>query len=229
MSTPVHWRLGHTRDVPAGVAWLSEAERAIVPATARPKRHREWRLGRWTTKQLLSAHGWCDAEVLRASSGAPVVARAGTRLPVQVSISHRDELGLSCLTGPAVALGCDIEFIEPRLPVFVADYFTGGEQADVTRASPASRDTVVTAIWSAKESALKALRTGLRRDARTVEVTLVHVASADGWCPLTVRDLTDVRHLPGFWRTSDDRRYVITLVATSPVTPLLSGSISDAQ
>ena len=77
-----------------------------------------------------------------------------------------------------MALGCDLELVEPRSDRFVADYLTAAEQQLVLGAGP-ERDLVANLIWSAKESALKVLRVGLRRDTRSVEVTL------DGWGAVT--------------------------------------------
>ena len=67
-------------------------------------------------------------------------------------------------------MGCDLEMIEPRSDAFVADYFTVEEQALVARASAADRSRLLALLWSAKESALKALRAGLRLDTRCVIV-----------------------------------------------------------
>ena len=78
---------------------------------------------------------------------------------------------------------------------FVADYFTPAEQALAHRA-PSERDwqRVTNLIWSAKESALKVLRTGLRRDTRSVEVTLGD-GDGDDWVPLTVEERRGL-HVP---------------------------------
>ena len=46
-----------------------------------------------------------------------------------------------------------------------------------------SGDAVANLIWSAKESALKVLRTGLRRDTRSVDVSLLPDPPVDGWQP----------------------------------------------
>jgi 4'-phosphopantetheinyl transferase len=69
-------------------------------------------------------------------------------------------------------LGCDLETVEPRSETFVSDYFTAEEQEVVRQACPEDRFTLIALIWSAKESALKALRTGLRIDTRSVSVVL---------------------------------------------------------
>lgn len=82
-------------------------------------------------------------------------------------------------------MGCDLELIEARIPGFVGDFFTATEQRLIdSRPAGDERDMAANLVWSAKESALKVLRTGLRRDTRTLEVT-VAAPRADGWVELT--------------------------------------------
>jgi 4'-phosphopantetheinyl transferase len=54
-------------------------------------------------------------------------------------------------------------------------------------------------LWSAKESALKALRTGLREDTHSVEVESVD-GDGSGWGPVRVRRIADSRIFNGWWR-----------------------------
>ena len=76
-----------------------------------------------------------------------------------------------CLVGEALGrVGCDLEIVEPRSAGFVADFLTAAEQEYVAAQPAAERDAAANLIWSAKESALKVLQTGLRRDTRSVEV-----------------------------------------------------------
>jgi 4'-phosphopantetheinyl transferase len=196
--------------LPADLRWLTEAEAGRAAAMRFPKRRTEFLVARWTARQagrLLL--GVPDLEVRHHPSGAPE-AYAGGR-PLNVGISLTDRAGWAvCLLGlePA-ALGCDLELVEPRSAAFVADYFTPAERAfsgtDPLRAN---------LVWSAKESALKVLRTGLRRDTRSVEVTVG--AEGDGWNPLTVRAV-EGRSFPGWWRRFGD--FVLTTCAVRPTTP----------
>ena len=127
-------------------------------------------------------------EVRNAPSGAPYVCVDGAPIEVGVSISDRAGWAV-CVTSPTgpLAVGCDLELVEPRTPGFVRDFLTAAEQRWIaSRAAGDERDMGANLVWSAKESALKVLRTGLRRDTRTVEVTLA-APRADGWGELTVR------------------------------------------
>jgi hypothetical protein len=67
-------------------------------------------------------------------------------------------------------------------------------------------------VWSAKESALKALGEGLRLDTRAVEVTVPAWVAGEptSWLPLSVRTPGGER-FPGHWCTAGD--FVWTLVA----------------
>ena len=139
-----------------------------------------------------------------------------------------------------MALGCDLEVIEPRCNSFVADYFTAEEQAFVERASEADRPRLLALLWSGKESALKALHAGLRLDTRTVSVNPGDVPSLQDnerdkrterpvlgfrppsvfklWCPLQVR-CTSGRFFHGWWQQRDN--LVRTVVAApSPHAPI---------
>jgi 4'-phosphopantetheinyl transferase len=69
-------------------------------------------------------------------------------------------------------LGCDLELVEPRSDAFLADYYTDKEQDILRAASGAERDRIANLLWSAKESALKALREGLRLNPLSLSVHL---------------------------------------------------------
>ena len=130
--------------------------------------------------------------------GAPYVSRgsAGERLPLSLSISHSHGHAFCALCpleegaghdAGSLALGCDIEFVEPREASFVQDFFTAEEMAAVAQTPAEQRDLLVTALWSGKEAVLKALREGLRIDTRriTLEIAPVSTPPTD-WTPLTV-------------------------------------------
>jgi 4'-phosphopantetheinyl transferase len=112
-----------------------------------------------------------------------------------------------------------VELVEPRSLAFVADYFTAKEQVRVARESTKNRDRLVTLLWSAKESTLKALRAGLRLDTRSVIVN-PFPASYDfnGWSRLLVRysgePSAESRVFHGWWQLADN--IVRTVVAAPP-------------
>jgi 4'-phosphopantetheinyl transferase len=213
--------LARDADVPAGVAWLSAAEAARLATMRVPKRARDFRLGRWTARVALGAWGngssGADVEVVAAADGAPEAHASGRPLPCVVSISHAAGWGACAVARAGAALGCDVEAIEPRDAAFVEDFFTPGEREAFGAARDGDRDLLVALVWSAKESALKAMREGLRRDTRSVEVSVPEATDVGGWRPLRVRSADDGRAFDGWWRAEGP--LVITVVSDPPPAP----------
>jgi 4'-phosphopantetheinyl transferase len=215
-------------DVPAGDSWLSEDERLVLEGLTVAKRRRDWRLGRWVARQAV-ARALADPgaavpaalSIVAADDGAPEVWWATPRPPVAVSISHSGDLGFAAAAAGRAPLGCDVERIAPRSQRFVDDYFTERERAFVDAAGAAGAQALAwaaTLVWSAKESALKALRQGLRADTRSVEmgpVPEIPDLSRRGWRPLTVETAREAR-LEGHWRVADGA--VWTVLADRPIT-----------
>jgi 4'-phosphopantetheinyl transferase len=215
----VYWLEQNVSEAPAGDEWLSGSERARLNGLRIPKRRADWRLGRWTALCALSRywHLARDSEPLAglelrpASSGAPRVFFHGSPAPVMLSLSHSGGAGLCAIAPPAVEVGCDLETVEPRSAAFVADYFTAEERNLVARTPAALRDRTVTLLWSAKESALKALGCGLRADTRWVNATPdSFLETGEEWRRLSVTHITG-RTFCGWWRES--RQLVRTVVA----------------
>ena len=152
--------------------------------------------------------------VSNASDGSPRASAPGAD---GLSISSTDRAGwaVSGVTSGGSPIGCDLEIVEPRSEAFVRDYFTDREQAAVAAAGPPF-DLMANLIWSAKESALKVLRTGLRRDTRTVEVS-VDLNGDETWAPLTI---TGGQVFHGWWRVFGD--FILTFAAAEPTPPPVS-------
>lgn len=234
----IHWLIQHAEthpDLALGVPpadLLSAQEHAVFDALKTAKRRHDWLLGRWTAKHLVQQVLWQQGDdvllsavsVLAAPDGAPQL--DNQQLPaldrMSISISHSQQTGFcAAVTQTAWPLGADIERIEPRSPGFVAGYFTEEEQARVAQTAPLLRPMLATAVWSAKESALKAIRQGLRLDTRCVACLLAPVAVPPlDWVPFEIE--WDARYLgslagttmptlTGWWRTQGD--FVLTLAA----------------
>lgn len=207
----VDWLEQSVADVPPDDDWLTADEAARLAGFHIPKRRSDWRLGRWTAKQAVARRlrisRLSDIEIRSAPSGAPEAFFAGRPADLSLSISHRAQVALCATAPPGEALGCDLELVEPRSDAFLADYFTPAEQALVARSS--DRFGMLALLWSAKESALKALRTGLRLDTRSVAVSLGET-SAELWQPFTVH-CPEGKILHGRWQCEGS--WVRTLVA----------------
>ena len=200
-----HVVLVSARDVPESDEWLGPRERECARRFAAPQRRATWRAGRWAAKRAVAECAALEpgrVEILPAADGAPEAWAGDERLPVSMSLSHRDGVAAAFATPDAYDAGCDVELVEPRCAGFAADWFTADERAAVERAAPNARDELVSLIWSAKESVLKVLRTGLRVDTRSVEVSVMR----DGF-----EADVDGKRIGGWWKR--DGRFVITAAA----------------
>ncbi len=241
----VCWLEQTQADVPPENDWMGASEVARLTSMRFAKRRTDWRFGRWTAKHAVAAyldlpsHSQSLAEIeIRASlSGAPDAFVSNQAAAVTISLSHRAGRAFCAVAPSQVALGCDLEVVEPRADVFVADYFTSEEQAAVAQSPVTKRSQRIALIWSAKESALKALRVGLRFDTRSVVVSLDEAIGrgndrnalsnqdsapalgppfvSEGWQPLHVRYTDQSFH--GWWRQTGD--LVRTLVSSPAPRP----------
>jgi len=215
---PIFWWSAGLGDLPDSDAWVDEREARRFGSMKYTKRREEAFLARYTAKstlaRLLKRSG--DPAALRmitvanAADGAPEVLIDGSPANLVIAMTDRADWAVTAVLTGADRVGCDLELVEPRSELFVRDYFTDHEQA--TTRDSADRDLTANLIWSAKESALKALRTGLRRDTRSVEVRLGPV-SGSGWNPLTVV-ASEGTEFPGWWLRYGN--FVLTMAAACP-------------
>jgi 4'-phosphopantetheinyl transferase len=232
----MRWLARGESEMPPDDAWLAPAEQTRLSGYRFTKRRTEYRLRRWTGKQAIAAVAGFEPtpqrlatiEVRNYRTGAPYVQVDGEPLAVDISLTDRAGWAV-CLVGdrpggqpegPAT-VGVDLEIVEPRSEGFVEDFFTAAERGHVRSLPPGQeRHVAANLFWSAKESALKVLRTGLRADTRSVEVHLAAgdapAARADGWSPLEVR-VEPGRCLPGWWRR--DGVFLLTVSYDSPAEP----------
>ena len=150
---------------------LGPRELARWEAMRFEKRRADFLLGRGTAKKLLTASGlpweqdnFPSLEILNEPEGAPYLEASETR--GSLSISHRAGVAVAAFC----ALGGAQVGIEPREWSFVEDFFSKDEMAYVKSAPGPVQSILVTLVWSAKESVLKAWRKGLRIDTRSIEI-----------------------------------------------------------
>lgn len=245
----VYWFEQKMADVPKGEAWLNLGEANHLRSLRIPKRRADWLLGRWTAKNAvalfldLSAEPRAlkDIEILPAPSGAPEVFVRNEPAAVTISLSHRSGVAACALAPSCVLLGCDLEIVEPHSAAFAFDYFTVEEQALIASAATGDRLRLLALLWSAKESALKALREGLRVDTREVIVNLPGIlkildenqgnsaqsasaslrtsAQPSDWSPLQVRR-SNGQIFHGWWSQTGDLLRTV-LAAPPPHPPIL--------
>jgi 4'-phosphopantetheinyl transferase len=246
MLMSIFWLQQTMADVPTDNAWLCANEALRLSGMKFAKRRNDWRLGRWTAKCAVAAYLGCgvensvleEIEIRPAASGAPEAFIAAQRAAFGISLSHCGGTAIAAVAPSGMAVGCDLETIEPRIAAFVTDYFTPEEQLLVQQAPASDRSALVNLLWSAKESALKALGQGLRLDTRSICVNLgdrrgiseaFQMASRQGiqhppcqpahagWRALQVFCSNSDRTFHGWWQTTTD--CVRTLVASAPLLP----------
>lgn len=216
----IHYATQDWHQVPSRLDWLTPGERVRFARFRFEKRRRDWLLGRWTAKNaLLGITGWSRRDIARievaaAPDGAPLPMLDGERCVAQLSLSHSNGRAFATVSQGTAALGCDIELVEPRSAAFIETYFTPSEVERVARVDPRYRDLLVTMIWSAKESTLKALRTGLQVDTRSVEVIDDSDCSGAGWQAARTIDAT-AGEFGCLW--CRDEQSVLTVVTRAPV------------
>lgn len=242
----VHWLEQTEADVPAENDWLSAAESLRMNAMRFAKRRIDWRLGRWTAKRAWAAYlslpsnprTFADIEVRAVPSGAPEVFIANKAAAITISLSHRGGIAACAVAQSGAELGCDLEIVEPRTDAFVTDYFAAEEHSLIERTCAPDRPRLLALLWSAKESALKALRTGLRLDTRSVIVHPGHPSPGDddahqgessfdfglgshrSWRPLYVV-YEDGRIFCGWWHNTGDLvRTMVACPSPNPPIPL---------
>lgn len=220
----VFWLEQTERDLPPRDDWLSAAELQVLSKIEFPKRRRDWRLGRWTAKRAVrllfgKSVTWprlCELEIRAGPLGEPQALFQGQPAAISLSISHREGSALCALARDDTVLGCDLEIVESHSDAFVADYFTEQEQTFILATRASYRPFLVSLLWSAKESALKALHQGLRLDTRTVSVHLgIDGELVDGtkWLPFRV-DYRGCSRFRGCWSCNGD--LLRTLVIDNP-------------
>ena len=234
----IHWLVQTTQNHPGlmqGVppqGLLAPVEADKFASLKTEKRRRDWLLGRWTAKhlvqQVLNEHGQpvnLDQLAIRnRNTGEPYLQLLSSfdnnEFPYTISISHSANHAVCAVTErPFWPIGIDLEQIETRADSFVESYFTDDEQQIVNQATVDMRDTLITAIWSAKEAALKALHLGLRADTRAVNCLIQpEVERPFTWTPFTMQlDTAKLGQPPmllGWWRTIGE--FVLTMAAERP-------------
>ena len=224
----VSWLSQGEADLPHADDWLTARERERAAAMRYAKRRNDFLLARWTAKVAVArwmslasdVASLAQVEIRNATDGAPHVLVRGQPAPLEIAMTDRAGWAVCALHAPGTRIGCDLELVEPRSDAFIADYFTAAEQATIVAATTDSgRHLLANLLWCAKESALKVLRTGLRRDTRSVEVRLEPTPPADGWRRLLV-EAEEGPRFPGWWRQYGV--FLLTVAAQTDTPPPVS-------
>ncbi len=223
------WLARGEHELPVTDEWLTLGEAGRAARMRFTKRRKEYLLRRWVGKHAVATaaglptdlRSLARIEVANRRSGAPYVLVEGAPLGLDVSLTDRAGWAVCVVGADLSRVGCDLEVVEPRSAGFVTDFLTPAEQAYVASRPDVDRAAAANLIWSAKESALKVLRTGLRRDTRSVEVvveapgaTVAPGGGETGWAGLEVRT-AEGGVLPGWWRR--DGLFLLTVASDQPL------------
>jgi len=203
--------------------WLSPREKERLTALRFQKRRNEWLHGRWVAKQLLKrvcpsfqALPLSDMVIDNLLDGSPIFMTQDQEVSGDLSISHRE--GWACVAFSSSGnfhIGIDVEKVEKRELAFYTDYFSDRE-IEGERLFPLSREAYFTLLWSAKESVVKALKTGLRIDVQKIEVfpqkferETVPSPPPYGWLAFSCQVSGMDGNWVGFWQKREE--FIITL------------------
>jgi 4'-phosphopantetheinyl transferase len=221
----IYWFEQTEAHVPLDNDWLRADEILRLRDLRFAKRRSDWRLGRWTAKSAVASYlrlsdeilPLAEIEIRPAPSGAPEVFFGNDPAGITISLTHRDGIAACAVTGRKVLLGFDLEIVEPHSDAFITDYFTAEEQALLAHSD--DKNLLSALLWSAKESALKALHAGLRLDTRCLVVRpsdcSAPVPPATRWNTLRVR-YKSARVFNGWWQQAGK---LVRTVVSDPAAP----------
>ncbi len=223
------WQSVAVAQLPSDLGWLGPTEMRKLREFRLPKRRSDYLLRRLAAKYAVTRAFAVTRESgdLRRievrnleqgrERGAPMLYVDGRPAGLELSLSDRAGWAVCLLAPPGARCGCDLELVEPRSDAFVRDYLTQSERRFVSQSAvPNVRWLRANLVWSAKECALKIVRTGLRRDTRSVEVHVLDQPVVLGWSPLEIHDTSGAR-FAGWWRRIGP--FVLTTASERAVPP----------
>jgi 4'-phosphopantetheinyl transferase len=211
----VFYSTGARSSVPDEQHWLSRQEIYVLSGFKLPKRRQDWLLGRWTAKSTLNllaqphSYRLQDWRITAAPDGAPGVWLNGKPVDLCISLSHSAGMAFCAVAASSQRMGCDIEKIEVRSRSFEETFFTASELELLERYPADERARLVTLVWSAKESVLKALRTGLRSDTRRIRIVSIETGDACRWRPFKAQDSRNGDTFDGWWQVKNSMLYTV--------------------
>jgi|AutmiccommuBRH23_1029490.scaffolds.fasta_scaffold00009_191 4'-phosphopantetheinyl transferase len=226
-NTLIYWNLTDSTHLPESLNWLSGDESLQFQGFRFQKRRNDWLLGRWTVKRLIQSI-YSEVKDLSSNrisikneaSGAPYALIDGDQMKESLSLSHRENLGVSAICkNPDVSIGIDLEEIESKSHGFIEDYFTS-QESNAIFALPAEQQSLIASLfWSGREAIMKAMQTGLRIDTREIAFQCPSLNLNDEWQPMVITHApVDMKLIQLFWKKLDN--FVITLAVISADEPI---------
>jgi 4'-phosphopantetheinyl transferase len=153
---------------------LAHDERVRAERFRSPRDRARWISTRVALRQVLTGYtGTMPAQVqlTRGTHGKPALAGESS---LRFNLAHAGERAVLAVTWDR-EVGVDLEAIDPCLDVMplLAVSCSEAEAARIAALAPGARAEAFLISWALKESYLKGIGTGLSRDPRTVEITLL--------------------------------------------------------
>jgi 4'-phosphopantetheinyl transferase EntD len=192
---------------------LTPAERREYDAQSHEARRRDWLAGRLAAKEAVAAHcGVPPARVrfVRREGNAPdVVVRdddaTPRAMPISISISHCDGLGLAAVADHPARVGVDLERAGQIEHEHLRYFLSPGEWVVAERAG-------ATFVWTLKEAAWKALQLNDATPFSALRLAIDRASNLRGvwlhgdWIPAAAQS----------WRASHDLVAAAVYVESSP-------------
>jgi 4'-phosphopantetheinyl transferase len=164
----------------AATKLLGESETAYFSTLRFARRQRSYLLGRYAAKTALSAAlSEPDLRVIEIERGVfeqPIV-RYDRNVGWGVTISHTEELAAALAYPAGHPMGIDLEQIDPRQHETILSQLSEREIGWLNLHS-AERFEFASALWAAKESLSKVLRTGLMANIRVYDLAEFNVIAS---------------------------------------------------
>ena len=135
-----------------------------------------------------------------------------------LSISHRDGHAIAVVALGQVAIGCDLELIEPRSPAFLSDYFLEEELEMISGFPLEQKDLYSNLIWCVKESVMKATGEGMKLHPRKILAAIPHPENLEGWNPVSAFVDSWPASFKGEWGREDSRVFSYVVKQSEGVT-----------
>jgi 4'-phosphopantetheinyl transferase len=167
----------------AATKLLGESETAYFSTLRFARRQRSYLLGRYAAKTALSAAlSEPDLRAIEIERGVfeqPIV-RYDRNSGWGVTISHTEELAAALAYPAGHPMGIDLEQIDPRQHKTILSQLSEREIGWLNLHS-AERFEFASALWAAKESLSKVLRTGLMANIRVYDLAEFSVTDSREW------------------------------------------------
>ena len=162
----------HSAADPLALDALSQEERDRIGGFGSEKRRREFALGRTTVRELVAEHLAVTASEVSlhvAADGAPELDGAALHLSIAHAATADRTLAVAALASRPI--GVDLEVIQARRPDLYR-FILHPDEYGLLDALPHDHDAAQVLLWTLKEAALKAMRTGFRTSPKKLRLTV---------------------------------------------------------